>query len=844
MIMPKSYLLLLLFLGIFVKNYAQTLRNASGVSKPVTAAQPLDKLLITDTKGKLIEVVDGTDKVYFQANNQPTISFVVGGALGKHTVRATDAKGQKADLFSFDVNTKTDIQDQSGYYKQLFDMCYQGMNSRDAENGVATWNGKRYRYFVPWILDHGHTMKGQKYFYGFGYEFLNLLREIQRPDGMIYSFVEHMPNVDYFLTRDKISGYSKKIGDKVFVRQPTENHPEYMYVNTIYQAWQSGGDEAWLKTMLASAAKALDYAPNDPARWSKRFQLLKRVYTIDSWDFAVEDEYLPNIGLTNSMIIDPEKSKFGVFFGDNTGYIDACFQLSEMFEHVGNKIDADKFRQRGNEIKERLDKLAWNGKFYTHFIDEDPTVKRNLGVDERSQIAQSNTYSLNRPLGAGQAKAIIETYQNLKNNLPVGSPGEFYAIYPPFERGFGSHGDKWQYMNGGVGGHVAGELARGAFEVGYEKYATDVLNRLCELGKKYDNKIYFAYTGSMPPPPALPTYKPLDLRALANMDFWTKGNDTGEPWMRAKRVGDDLRNLPTGEQVFGKIKFQVIDPEQNSRKAVVAVSRQAGLPATVEVAINDTAACVYLLHTSSKPASENVVGAMSFVYEDGSAKFQYLINDKHLTYWWFSQLKTDHSGVAWYGKNLVAEGVGLSWCAIDNPEPKKKISKIVFHAPESNGIYALFGITLADKPHHVPLKGPSYGGPDNWSAALVMAALVEGLAGVKDAPQTQAFAKPLVAPRWVESKSDTLSVSVKYPASNGYVSYQFTHNRSQKQIQLQTTSSGKAIQYHVLLPDNAQVITARLNGKPIEIKLSTVENSLYANFEIQNDKPQEVTIKY
>ena len=30
---------------------------------------------------------------------------------------------------------------------------------------------------------------------------------------------------------------------------------------------------------------------------------------------------------------------------------------------------------------------------------------------------------------------------------------------------------------------------RGAYANGYENYGTDILNRLYELGKKYDNKI-------------------------------------------------------------------------------------------------------------------------------------------------------------------------------------------------------------------------------------------------------------------------------------------------------------------------------------------------------------------
>jgi len=100
---------------------------------------------------------------------------------------------------------------------------------------------------------------------------------------------------------------------------------------------------------------------------------------------------------------------------------------------------------------------------------EDPTVIRKLGVDEKSQLAQSNAYSLNRDLSSEQNKVIIQTYMELKKNLPIGSPGEWYTIYPPFQKGFGSHNDIWQYMNGGVGGHVAGELALGAYRNGKKK---------------------------------------------------------------------------------------------------------------------------------------------------------------------------------------------------------------------------------------------------------------------------------------------------------------------------------------------------------------------------------------
>ena len=813
------------------------------LSKSIVSAKPLEKLYFDNTENKNLLVLDGKGKGYAKSNHEKRFEFFVSGSLGNHSVVEITKNGSQKTLQNFRVTAETNIDDK-GYYKQMFDMFVKGSVAQD-EVHQTTWNGKTYRFFVPWGLDHNHTMKGLKYLKNYGAEFAELCKNAQRADGMIYSFIEHMGNTDYFKTRDKYSGYTVKQGDKVFVRQPTENHNEYIYVNTIYQAWKSGGDDVWMKNMLTSAVKALDYSVSDPARWSKRFQLLKRVYTIDSWDFAAEDEYLPNLGITNSMILDPVKSKFGIFFGDNTGYMAACDELSEMFEKVGDKINSQKYKQRGLDIKARLDKLSWNGKFFTHFVEEDSTVKRKFGVDEKAQIAQSNAYSLNRPIDGNQKKAIIETYLDLKTKLPNGSPGEFYAIYPPFQSGFGGHGDLWQYMNGGVGGHVAGELAKGAIANGYEKYGVDLLNRLFELGKKYDNKVYFAYTGAFDPNIPKPTYKPLDISSLANMDFWVKESSLSKSWMNSKKEGDDLRNLPTGEQNFADINFNVIDPEKNNRKAVLAVSKQKDFPESIEIPINEKAASIYLLHTASKPASEDVVGTFTFKYEDGSEKTQYLLAEKHLTYWWFSQLKTATSGIAWYGKSPIAEGVGLSWCAIDNPEPTKKIAKIILGAPENKGIYTVFGVTLADKPHYIPVKGPSFGGPDNWASSTALSGMIEGLSGITDSPKTEAFSSPLISPQWLESKSDTVNITIKYPASDGYVSYVFQHNRIQKSIKLNVAASGNSLNFHLKLPENIskpkQLI---LNGKVQDYTISKIENSYYADFKLIGTGAKEIVLEY
>ncbi|MFZ5970265.1 MAG: hypothetical protein ACOYXA_01615 [Bacteroidota bacterium] len=808
--------------------------------QPVAIAAPLDELVLVGQGKHQVTVSDGSGAVYFRFSGTLPVSFRVGGTLGQHRAEIRSSKNQTLVL-TFQVQAKTSVKDNQ-HYGDMFKVL---LSSMQTDTGSVQWNGQRYRYFVPWGLDHCHTMKGLKYFYRHGGEFVDLMRKTQRDDGMIYSFVQYQPNMDYWRTRDAWSGYTQKIGNLYFVRQPTENHPEYIFVKTLYQWWKASANDAWMASNLTAAAKALDYGMRDRARWSQRFGLLKRVYTIDSWDFQVEDEYLPDLGLTNSMVVDPDRSKFGIFFGDNTGYIMACRQLAEMLTHVGRTADAAVYQQRADALESRLDALSWNGRFYTHFIEEDSTVHRNLGVDEKTQIAQSNTYSINRGIGHEKSKAILETYLDLKKNLPVGSPGEWYAIYPPFERGFEGHNAKWQYMNGGVAGHAAGELARGAFEHGYEEYGVDILQRLYELGKKYNNKIYFSYTGSLPPPPPAAVYTPIDLAPFANMDTWSEGSSKALRWMNNQRSGDDLRQLPVGSQQFSGIDFYIADPARNDRRAVVAIARREGFPAHVNIPIGKKAGALYLLHTSGKPSSENLAATLAIEYEDGTRAYRNLIMGKHLAYWWFTELKTEFSGVAWYGENLVSKGVGLSWCAIDNPFPNKTIRQVRLAGAEDGTIYTLLGLTLSDQPHYVAPKGPSFGGPDNWAAATAMGAFVEGLMGVKDSPRSQGFQHPQLSPRWVYTSTDSVFASVVYPAADNYVAYRFTHQRVERTITILATSGGTRINCHWPLPKGiARPQKLQVNGKALNYAVSRVEDSHYVDFELDARALSEIVVYY
>ncbi|MEP7280284.1 MAG: hypothetical protein ABI813_16675, partial [Bacteroidota bacterium] len=423
---------------------------------------PFEKVDVVCLGAGVLSVKDSKGREYVRINAAPAVAFNAGGAAGMQTISLLDKAGKPVSSTTFLLEAPTKIND-GGKIKELYDICYKGMISEGRKGfHEFKYKGKSYNMYVSWDLDNNNVMNGMQYFDSHGNGLTDLLRETQREDGMIWSFVSSnyggLGSSDYFKSAYAPINFYREDGNTFFVRQPVDNHSDYNYVNMFYKYWKASGNNEWMKKTLSSAAFALDYCYTDSVRWSKRFHLLKRPYCIDSWDFQVDDEYTPAAPISPTMVIVPGKTKYGVFFGDNTGYYEACNQVAEMYDSTNQKDKAAIYRQRGVDILKNLENLSWNGKYFTHFIDEDPTVKRDLGVDEKSQIAQGNMYSINRGLPHQINKAIIKTYQQLKGNLPVGSPGEWYAIYPPFEKGFGSHNEKWQYMNGGIAGHAIGEL--------------------------------------------------------------------------------------------------------------------------------------------------------------------------------------------------------------------------------------------------------------------------------------------------------------------------------------------------------------------------------------------------
>jgi hypothetical protein len=167
-----------------------------------------------------------------------------------------------------------------------------------------------------------------KYFSPYSRDLVDLFREKQKPDGMIWSFVQpDKGDYHYFETAYTYLGYFNRDPGAWFVRQPNENHVEYNFVNMIYQHWKASGDNEWMKSNLDCAAKALDFCVTDTLHWSKRFSLLKRPYCIDSWDFQVDDEYTPAAPISSTMVVVPGKRNMVFSLGITPGILKRATSL-------------------------------------------------------------------------------------------------------------------------------------------------------------------------------------------------------------------------------------------------------------------------------------------------------------------------------------------------------------------------------------------------------------------------------------------------------------------------------------------------------------------------------------
>lgn len=132
--------------------------------------------------------------------------------------------------------------------------------------------------------------------------------------------------------------------------------------------------------------------------------------------------------------------------------------------------------------------------------------------------------------------------------------------------------------------------------------------------------------------------------------------------------------------------------------------------------------------------------------------------------------------------------------------------------------------------------------PDCWGQAAVVAAMIEGMAGVVD--DDRRFEKVTLSPRWDSAAVDYAEVVVRYPASDGYVSYRYRVDHEAHVVQLWVTGNGQEWRVELLIPDAAERVKIVRNGEVVDFSIHTVESSRYAVLEVSGRVVDHIEMKW
>jgi hypothetical protein len=158
---------------------------------------PLDRIRVTGARSGTIVVRDGAGREYARVPSRPGASFVVTGALGTHLVSLESKAGRARDTARFVVRCETRIDDVGGRFRDLLRVLHYTMIHYTEPRNQRVL-GRTYRFFVCWLRDHVHTLKGMKYFDADLESGLDLFRDTQRGDGMIWDNVQPRPPYKHY----------------------------------------------------------------------------------------------------------------------------------------------------------------------------------------------------------------------------------------------------------------------------------------------------------------------------------------------------------------------------------------------------------------------------------------------------------------------------------------------------------------------------------------------------------------------------------------------------------------------------------------------------------------------
>ena len=361
-------------------------------------------------------------------------------------------------------------------------------NSINNERALLFIENKILMVNKNWIRDHVHTMKAMRHWEFALKPFYDFILETQREDGQFYELIKQMDDLHWqYVNEDCRVLYPED--NLSLVRLEIEADIEYLMVEGAVYIYKTTGDDEWLKNALPKLEKGINYITSDPKRWDSERGLVVRPFSIDTWDFTNDPKSQCD------RRINPD-SPMSIMHGDNSGVYQAMIQLAWFNRRLGQEEAAKEWEKRAEVLRENMFKYLWNGKFFIHQLH----LNHN-GVDdkENERLSLSNTYDINRGVtNHAQTKSIIEEYMERRKTTTLFS--EWFSIDPPYEK-FQNY-EKGHYVNGAISPFTAGELAKAAFNNGFEEYGWDIILRFMKLLDR-DGVAYFLYYPDSTPHPDL-----------------------------------------------------------------------------------------------------------------------------------------------------------------------------------------------------------------------------------------------------------------------------------------------------------------------------------------------------
>ncbi len=126
------------------------------------------------------------------------------------------------------------------------------------------------------------------------------------------------------------------------------------------------------------------------------------------------------------------------------------------------------------------------------------------------------------------------------------------------------------------------------------------------------------------------------------------------------------------------------------------------------------------------------------------------------------------------------------------------------------------------------ISGPDTLSTDGWGSSAMLAALLEGAAGIED--RSALYHDPRLSPRWAAApEMSRVRVVARYATSAGYVAY--TWERAERGLTLDATGSWQRAQIRLLLPaegvDKQETLSVRHTGAAVPTQIDKVGGRRY-----------------